>query len=173
MAGDTFTVAAETGSPTHTVTGGPWPTATNAIAAMTFSGAVATGGIADNAAITFAANTIAQVTQWSLQAGQQAIDVSALGGGGWAQTNGGLAKWTGTAEAYLDAGDARQLALLNKVTGATPVLVDAALVLKVASGKSFYSSSLLSGFDVSQPVNNLVTVRFQFSGASAAGIEWL
>lgn len=51
--GDTFVIAGEAGSPVHTVTGGPWMTVGNAIAAMTFTGAIAAGGVADNAAVTF------------------------------------------------------------------------------------------------------------------------
>ena len=62
IVGDTFTLAGEAGSPTHTVTGGPFYVAAgNAIASITFSTAVAAGGVANDAAVSFTSNSVAEI----------------------------------------------------------------------------------------------------------------
>lgn len=53
--GSTFTIAAETGSPTHTVTA--HTEVSGNTRSVTFTTAIATGGVADNAVVTFAAKT--------------------------------------------------------------------------------------------------------------------
>lgn len=61
-AGETFTIAGESGGPTHTVTGGPYlESPAGQVNAITFTPAIAVGGVADNAAVTFAASGKAKI----------------------------------------------------------------------------------------------------------------
>jgi hypothetical protein len=55
LAGATFTVAGEAGTPAHTVSGGPYTLASNAVSGVTFTPAIAAGGAVEHAAVTFGA----------------------------------------------------------------------------------------------------------------------
>ncbi len=112
--GDTFTLAGEAGSPTHTVTGGPfYVAAANAIASITFSTAIAAGGVADDAAVTFADNAVAELLSWTLDhAGLELID-DTVKGDTHRTFKGGLARWSGSAAAWLDYDDPQQASLID------------------------------------------------------------
>src|SRR4051812_10958269 len=69
--GDTFTLAGEAGTPVHTVTGGFYIAAANAITGLTFTPGIAGGGVADNAAITFTSNAVGEARLWGLNAAIQ------------------------------------------------------------------------------------------------------
>lgn len=61
-AGETFTIAGESGSPVHTVTGGPYlESPAGQVTGITFTPGIAAGGVADNAAVTFAASGKAKI----------------------------------------------------------------------------------------------------------------
>lgn len=58
MDGDQFVIAGESGSPLHAVVGGPFSISGNAVNNLPFSPEIASGGVADNAAITFAVSFV-------------------------------------------------------------------------------------------------------------------
>lgn len=169
--GDTFTVAGETGLPVHTVTNGPYVAVANAVVGLTFTTVVAVGGIADNAAITFASNSMANVRSWGMNAALQILDTSAMGQK-WRTVSGGTASFDGEAEAMLDGGDLKQLALLNAIATGTPPGLDAGMVFKSDLNKQFYGSCVCSNFRVVSASGALVLVRFSFAGSGAVLPNW-
>jgi hypothetical protein len=134
IVGDTFTIAGESGSPTHTVTNGPfYVTVANEVNNIDFTPGIAAGGVANNAAVTFTSHSIAEITAWSLDEVtiEQADDT--VKGDTHRTFKGGLASWRGSATALLDYGDADQATLID--AGATSgVGTLAGIVLRTASG---------------------------------------
>lgn len=172
FAGDKFTLAGESGSPQHTVTGGPYVASGNAITGITFTPPIATGGVADNAAVTFVANSVAQILSWEMGAERDVLDASTMGDK-WRKVVGGMARWSGEAEALLDYGDAKQKELIDKIATASPASADAGLILRAGTTKQFYGSALLTGFRVVGDTGTLFRVSFQFSGSGSVLPNWV
>lgn len=173
IVGDTFTLAGESGSPTHTVTGGPFYVASgNAISSITFSTSIASGGVSDGAAVSFTANSVAEVRAWDLTAELEMIDKTVKG-----ITHrifrGGLAKWNGTATAWLDYLDTEQAALIDAIATGSPDGTIAGLMFQIASGKTWYGGAELSNFATDSPEGNaLVPVSFDFQGSGQVLPDW-
>ena len=171
LVGDTFTLAGESGTPTHTVTGGPYVAVTNEIDNLTFTPAIATGGVTDNAAVTFAANSVSQVTKFDLAVdleNKQLVFMSDK----WYRAIGTVGKWNGSAEVALDYGDLRQKAFIDAIATTTPNTAGFALVLRVATSKQFYGAVVGSGFRVTQGAGDMVTAAFNFVGNGAVLPNW-
>ena len=171
--GDVFTLAGETGSPNHTVTGGPFYVVAGAsVTAVTFTPTAATGGAANDAAITITSNSAAEIAAWSLLAEIEMIDDTVKGD--LARTFvGGLAKWSGSASALLDYGDSIQKSLLDEIASGTPDGTIAALQFQVGSGKTWYGAGELLRFVVqSQEGSALALVSFDFQGSGQVLPDW-
>ncbi len=171
--GDTFTLAGEAGSPTHTVTGGPfYVAAANAIANITFSIGVAAGGVANNAAVTFASNSVAEIRTWDLSAELEMID-DTVKQDTHRTFKGGLAKWNGSATAWLDYLDTQQAALIDEIATGSPDGTIAGLMFQVDSGKTWYGAAELLNFRVDSPEGTaLVPVSFDFQGSGQVLPDW-
>lgn len=165
--GDIFTVAGETGTPNHTVTGGPfYVAATNSISNITFTPAFITGGVASSAVVTFQSNAIANVKAHNVNAEVEILDSTVMGNK-WTTCKGGAAKWSGTGECFLDGGDARQLALIQKLQAATPATTVSALLFGVVSGKQWYAACELSEVRITGGTGALWSVFFSFEGSGS------
>jgi len=171
--GDTFTLAGESGSPTHTVTGGPFYVAAgDAIASITFSTVIAAGGVANDAAVTFASNSVAEIRSWALTTALEMIDDTVKG-----DTHrtflGGLATWEGTATAWLDYDDAEQAELIDAIATDPPDGAIAGLMFQVASGKTWYGAAEIQNFRIDSPEGSAVTpVTFDFQGTGQVLPDW-
>jgi hypothetical protein len=170
--GDTFTVAGETGSPVHTVTGSaPLAAAAGAINNIPFTPAIATGGIADNAVVTFASNSMAKVRTWNHQASLDVIEDTGMGDP-WKTNQPGVAEWSGSGEAFLDYLDPAQKRLIDKLLTATPSPTVAGVLFGVNPRKQVYGAAILSGFQISGSTGNMFTITFNFTGTGAAAPDW-
>jgi hypothetical protein len=172
VAGDTFTIAGEAGSPTHTVTGGSfYVAAVNAIAGITFTPGIAAGGAADNAVVTFASNAIAEAKAHTLNVTLQVLETTHFQDR-WRTIKGGLAQWVGTGTAQLDTGDARQATNMQ----ATPNLVVNGVLfgLQLATTllKQLYGGVVLSGFTITADKGAIVEVAFNFEGTGTILPNW-
>ena len=173
IVGDTFTLAGEAGSPTHTVTGGPFYVAAgNAITSLTFSTAIAAGGVANDAAVTFASNSVAEIRSWSLTTALEIIDDTVKG-----DTHktflGGLATWEGTATAWLDYDDTEQAELIDAIANDPPDGAIAGLMFQVASGKTWYGGAEIQNFRTESQEGSAVTpVTFDFQGTGQVLPDW-
>ena len=173
IVGDTFTLAGESGSPTHTVTGGPfYVAAANAIANITFSTGIASGGVANNAAVSFASNSVAEIRAWDLAAEIETIDTTKKGVT-HRTFRGGLAKWNGSATGLLDYLDTEQASLIDEIASGSPDGTIAGLMFQVASGKTWYGAAELSNFRGDSPEGSaLVPVSFDFQGSGQVLPDW-
>jgi hypothetical protein len=167
LGGDTFTIGGETGSPVHTVTSGAAFVVANAsVTSVTFTPAIATGGVADNATLLFTSRSVALITLWRLRAEKMVLDATAMGDK-WRTRVGGLCVWEGEAEAWLDYADTNQALLLNRLLTAAPTLTTNALVLRTATSKQWYGYALLRQGRLLAEKDTLVKVAFAFSGDGA------
>jgi predicted secreted protein len=109
-------------------------------------------------------NTIAEVTSWSMDIATDMLDSSSLGDS-WREFVAGLNGATGSVEVNWDVvTDANgQAALQTAVLAGTTVTLD----LYVNATKYYSGTAYVSNFNVSDPVDDLVTATFdaQFSGA--------
>lgn len=172
--GDQFTIAGETGAPVHTVTGGPWLAAANAIANMSFTTAIATGGVADNAVVTMLSNAIVQASLWNVTSTANIFDVSAFQNGGWKQQAVGMVGWTADGECWLDENDARQMEVITAMSGANPNAVLSGTVFGISgltsAVREFYGAALLTNMAWNVPASGLVKMTFQMTGSGALAI---
>jgi len=176
VAGDTFTIAGEAGSPTHTVTGGSfYVAAANAIAGITFTPGIAAGGAADNAVVTFASNAITEAKAHTLNVTLQVLETTHFQDK-WRTIKGGLAQWVGTGTAQLDKGDARQATIIDAIVQATPNLVVNGVLfgLQLATTllKQMYGGVVLSGFTITADKGAIVEVTFNFEGTGTILPNW-
>lgn len=173
IVGDTFTLAGEAGSPTHTVTGGPfYVAAANAIASITFSTAIAAGGVANDAAVSFTSNSVAEITAWSITAGLEMID-DTVKEDTHRTFKGGLAIWSGTATAWLDYLDTEQASLIDEIANDPPDGTIAGLMFQISSGKTWYGAAELSNFSTESPEGSaLQAVSFDFQGSGQVLPDW-
>lgn len=163
--GDTFTLAGESGSPTHTVTGGPfYLTVGNAIASITFSTAIAAGGVADDAAVTFADNRMGEVVSWTLDNSGLELIETTVKGITHKTFRGGLHAFEGSAAALLDYLDTKQGALIDAIATGSPDGTIASLILEVAPSRFLYGGAVLRHFASTSPETGPVVVGFTFRG---------
>ena len=110
------------------------------------------------------ANTIAEVTSWSLDISSEMLDSTSLGDD-WKEFIAGLRGATGSVEVKWDVvSDANgQAALQTAFLNGTAVTLD----LYVNATKYYTGSAYISSLSVEDPVEDLVTATFemQFSGA--------
>jgi hypothetical protein len=166
--GDRFTIAGQT----YTVTGPFRVAAGNALTGVTFTpGAV--GGFADNAPVIYQLNALAEVRQWTLTPQMQALDTTVCRQGHRTYRP-GLHGWTGQAQALFDAADPQQRALLDRIASGTPATTTAAVLFGLLEGQphDFYGSAVLTNFQVESPLEELVTVRFDWQGSDLVRVQW-
>jgi hypothetical protein len=174
--GDTFTIAGEAGSPVHTVTGGPfYPAVANAIAGVTFTPAIAAGGVAANAVVTVASRAIVNARLWNLTATVETLDSTTLGAA-WQVVQGGEAGWSGSCEFFLDRTDPVQVALLDAAaTGASVPVVTFGVQVgtpAAAAAKFVYAGATLSGWSVGATRGALVAVTATLTGTGPLLPQW-
>lgn len=172
VTGDTFTLAGEAGTPVHTVTGGPYVAAGNAIAGVTFTPAIAAGGVADNAAISFTTNSVSEARLWNVNASKATLDTTKLGDQ-WQGNRGGIASWSGSGEAFLDYGDPRQAAMIDRLLSATPSADVPGVLFGTGSRKQWYAAAVLTGLTIAgAAVGELFRVTFTFTGSGSLLPNW-
>lgn len=173
VAGDTFLISGESGSPLHTVTGGPYVVGVNPWqVGITFTPGVAAGGAADNAALTFTSGVVMGCRMHTVNSEVEVLDASQMDGTAkWRSYSAGHVRWTGRGEFLLDPSDPRQKALLDSLLGAAPPEA-AATIFGVATGKKWYGVGVAAGMVVTGEMGALVTVAFDFAGSGGLHAAW-
>jgi hypothetical protein len=176
MAGDTFTIAGESGSPVHTVTGGPYVAAANICGPITFTVGIASGGAAINSVVTFTSASIVEAHAHRFTSSLDTLETTAFGTAGYKTFRGGLCEWSGTGEANFDYGDLKQKLLVDALSGASPSAVTVAVMFGILASagatKEFYGTVAITQFEVTANVNGLVTATFTFKGSGQFNINW-
>jgi len=182
--GDLFTIPNETGTPTHTVTGSTFRfTSTNAVSAITFTPAAATG-IVDNSTVLFSSNSVGEVTAWDITVDMVVLD-DTVKNDTHKTFKGGIVRWSGTASALLDYLDTQQASLIDEIATGTPDGTIAALQFQVDEGddvvgsdislKTWYGAAVLSNFVTTSPAGDtgIVPVTFNFQGSGQVLPQWV
>lgn len=169
--GDEFTVAGDAQDPYTIVTGGVIGASVANELDITFSPDVQEAtGWDDNAAATFVANSIAQITQWSLDSDRDVLDTTVMGSTGKEKTL-DLPDWRGRATALLDYGDAYQAEFIDQAK-ANAIPTALALTLGIIEGRQFWGDVLAQGFSVTGQQGQIFTVEFSFEGTGALAANW-
>jgi len=169
VVGDTFTIAGEAGTPTHTVTGTVFRIAVaNAIAGITFTPGIAAGGAADNAVVT----SVAEAKAHNINASVEVLDTTSFGLR-WRTVKGGMASWTGQASCWLDKGDPEQSGLIDLIVATTPGLTVNGVLFGTNVGKQWYAGCVLSGFSVTVDKGAIIEATFNFEGSGPVLPNWI
>ncbi|HEX7048656.1 MAG TPA: hypothetical protein VF188_00470 [Longimicrobiales bacterium] len=170
LAGDRFTVA---GDPqVYTVTQNAVigiPTANRVTVSFTPAVQVA-GGWADNAAVLFVSNSLAEVTAWSATPARPVLDRTVMGDDARRIVL-DIPGWSGNIEALFDYGDAEQKAFIDAV-GSDSAPATVGLVLAVDTDKHLYGHVQPESAQVTGQRGALVTVQFTFQGEGALATDW-
>jgi hypothetical protein len=175
-AGDTFTIAGELGSPVHTVTNPvPVVAATNAIAGVTFTPAIATGGTLTGAVMTFASNALPQATGWDLDIQIKDLETTSLGDK-WRSSVTEIASWSGSLAMRLDYSLPAQAAVFNRLSGATPGGILGTIVLGVGQGATTFKAAVGAAEFKSAALKNqigaILDVKVAFTGTGQLSLLW-
>jgi predicted secreted protein len=110
------------------------------------------------------ANTVVDVSSWSLELGADTLDVTALGDD-WKKFIAGLKEWSASAEGFYSVHtDATgQKALQDAYLNSTEV----SLKLFVNATNYYSGSAYISGMSVEDPVDDTVSISFEFQGTGA------
>lgn len=110
------------------------------------------------------ANTVVDVSSWSLELGADTLDVTALGDD-WKKFIAGLKEWSASAEGFYSVHtDATgQKALQDAYLNSTEV----SLKLFVNASNYYSGSAYISGMSVEDPVDDTVSISFEFQGTGA------
>ena len=107
------------------------------------------------------ANTVVDVSSWSMDLGADTLDVTALGDD-WKKFIAGLKEWSASAEGFysVHTDTAGQKALQDAYLGSTEV----SLKLYVNATNYYSGSAYISGLSVEDPVDDTVSISFEFQG---------
>lgn len=171
MPGDTFTVAGDAQEYTVVSGGVIGSSVASELAGVTFTPTVVPGGgWADNAAITFASNSVGETRKWETNATRAVLDDTVMGD--TAETARlDILKWVGKAECLLDKGDTKQNLLINAVLSGTAT-GQYGLMLGLGSGKALWGDIVANNFAIVSQRGALVTVAFTFEGTGAVSVDW-
>ncbi len=109
-------------------------------------------------------NTVVDVSSWSLELGTDTLDVTALGDN-WKKFIAGLKEWSASAEGFysVHTDTNGQKALQDAYLNSTEV----SLRLYVNAVNYYSGSAYISGLTVEDPVDDTVSVSFEFQGTGA------
>ena len=115
-----------------------------------------------NGKLMLAANVVAEISNWSLELGADTHDVTALGEE-WKRHIAGLREWSASAEGSfaLHTDSAGQGALQTAFLGGTEV----SLLFYVNPANYYAGTAYISGLSVEDPVDDAVSVSFEFQGS--------
>lgn len=108
---------------------------------------------------------IAQIRQWSLNTSAGIYDASVLGAN-WREFVAGLNTWTGQLSGYyaLTTDTTGQRLLYSALVNNNTIVI----VMSVAAGGgSFEGTAFVTQSNVSDPVDNLITIDFSFTGTGS------
>jgi predicted secreted protein len=110
------------------------------------------------------ASAVMDISSWSLELGADTLDVTALGDD-WKKFIAGLKEWSASAEGFYSVHtDATgQKALQDAYLNSTEV----SLKLFVNATNYYSGSAYISGMSVEDPVDDTVSISFEFQGTGA------
>jgi len=167
LKGDTFTVAGH--GQVYTITQDVLITG-NAAAIEFTPGIVPGAGWADNAAITFTSNAVAQVRAWEATPSRPIIDATCMGDPA-RRVDLDEPMFTASVTALFDYGDARHAKIIDEVRQNNDI-GELGLILTAAANKEFYGHAAAATAAVRAQRGAHVEVVFTFEGDGALALNW-
>lgn len=168
--GDTFTVA---GDPQEyeIVTAGVIGATTPNEVAITFTPTVqVAGGWADNAAVTFASNQMAEVTAWNATVERPYLDTTVQRDDARTGTL-DTPQWSGNITAYFDYDDAEQKSVIDDLVANTAA-VAFALTLVTDDGKQLWGDAHATQANITHERGALVGLAMPVNGDGQLAVDW-
>jgi len=120
--------------------------------------------------VTVASGAMGNAKAWSLDISQETIDVTDFGSNGWKESVSGLKSWSGSITAIFDASGTAEGALQTGLTAGSVVALDLQMGDGTGSYDKYSGSANITGQSVSNDVNGIVEVTFNFEGTGAITI---
>lgn len=110
------------------------------------------------------ANTVAGISQWSIDCEAENVDVTDFDSLGWKEFLAGLREWSGSFEGNFTPGDTNgQIALSNAWLNGTTV----SLELRFDATRRFTGTALISNLSAEVPVDEKASISFDYQGTAA------
>ena len=123
--------------------------------------------------MTYNAQTIGEGQGWRITSSVDVLDTTAFGASGYKTFRGGLVEWGGTMNVNLDLSDAAQLAMFQKLSGASPASTAvAATFVVLTAAKQLSGTIVITQMEINAQVQNLVSGTITFKGSGTLTVTW-
>lgn len=120
--------------------------------------------------VTVALGAMGNAKSWSLDISQETIETTDFGSSGWKESVSGLKSWSGSIVAIFDASGTAEGALQTGLTAGSTVALDLQLGGGTGSYDKYSGTANITGQSVTNDVNGIVEVTFNFEGTGALTI---
>lgn len=123
-----------------------------------------------NGSVTVASGAMGNAKAWSLDISQETADITDFGSSGWKESAATLNAWSGSITAIFDASGTAEGALQTGLTAGSSVALDLQMGGGTGSYDKYSGSAIITGQSVTNDVNGIVEVTFNFEGTGAVTI---
>jgi hypothetical protein len=126
--------------------------------------------IGHTGSVTVASGAMGNAKAWSLDISQETADITDFGSSGWKESAATLNAWSGSITAIFDASGTAEGALQTGLTAGSSVSLDLQMGGGTGSYDKYSGSAIITGQSVTNDVNGIVEVTFNFEGTGAVTI---
>jgi hypothetical protein len=126
--------------------------------------------IGHTGSVTVASGAMGNAKAWSLDISQETADRTDFGSSGWKESAATLNAWSGSITAIFDASGTAEGALQTGLTAGSSVALDLQMGGGTGSYDKYSGSAIITGQSVTNDVNGIVEVTFNFEGTGAVTI---
>ena len=120
--------------------------------------------------VTVASGAMGNAKAFSLDINQETVDTTDFGSSGWKESQATLKSWSGSITAIFDASGADEADLQTALTGGSAINLDLQLGDGTGSYDKYSGSANITSQSVTNDVNGIVEVTFNFEGTGALTI---
>lgn len=120
--------------------------------------------------VTVETGAMGNAKSWSLDISQETVDTTNFGSSGWKESTATLNGWSGSITAIFDASGTAEGALQTGLTAGSSVALDLQMGGGTGSYDKYSGSAIITGQSVTNDVNGIVEVTFNFEGTGAVTI---
>jgi predicted secreted protein len=116
------------------------------------------------------ASTVGNAKSWSLDISQETIDITDFSSDGWKESTAGLKSWSGSVVVIFDASGVAEGSLQTSLTAGSTVSLSLQMGGGTGSYDKYTGTATITGQAVTNDVNGIVEVTFNFEGTGAITI---
>ena len=120
--------------------------------------------------VTVASGAMGNAKAFSLDINQETVDTTDFGSSGWKESQATLKSWSGSITAIFDESGTAEGALQTGLTAGSTVALDLQLGGGTGSYDKYSGSANITSQSVTNDVNGIVEVTFNFEGTGALTI---